>query len=87
MSAKRCSDCSLDWPTNYSRCYQCGGHIWPDPKLTPMDEAQAATMKATYQFEAWLLTPEGEAATLAAVEANDRREAELAALDASLEAA
>lgn len=84
MAAKRCSTCALNWPTTYRQCYGCGGMVDYISNCDSMDEADAGRLKATYEFEHWLLTPNGKACAAAAARANDRREAELAALDASL---
>jgi hypothetical protein len=53
---RRCSMCGITWPTEFEKCYQCGGETslsrsTDGPSIT-FDEARS--MKNHYEFERYL---------------------------------
>lgn len=76
MPARRCTDCSLNWPAGETTCGKCGGETWFSPSNEPMSSAEAGSIKAHAAFDLWLTTPEGIAAVETARLEGDRRERE-----------
>lgn len=52
--ARRCKECSLDWPTEWEKCGKCKGPVNVVPGAVPMSQRDAMRITAHADFELFL---------------------------------
>lgn len=64
MGSNRCSTCGIDWPLNsdYRRCPSCKDKTSPISNIEALDDDEAKSLKAHYEFEHYYEKTRGVAA-------------------------